>query len=297
VKAARRHAIEAALAGGIATGLRFVPRSLSLRLGQGFGCVLGRLARRHVGIAIENLRLAFPDWGDARLLHVARGVYVHFCRMLFDILWFSARSNERLLRSVEFIGREHGEAALASGRGVLFVTCHMGNWEIFAVAQSLVHKAVGVVARPLDNPELDARLCGFRGRGGNTVIYKKNALSQIMRTLRGGGGIAILIDQNVQEKDGIFVDFFGRKAATTTVAAAVALKTNCLIVTVHAVLRPDGFNALYYDPPLEWTTSGDRAADIARLTQLLTGRIEGWIRETPEQWLWMHRRWKTRPPA
>jgi len=297
VKAERRQKIEAVFMLAIAAALRVAPRAIGLRLGQGLGLLLGRIAKRHVGIAVQNLRHAFPDWSDERRERTARGVYVHFCRMLCDIIWFSSRSDERLLRSVEFFGREHGEAALASGRGVLFVTCHMGNWEVFAVAQSLVHRAVSVVARPLDNPALDVRLCAFRARGGNTVIYKRNALSQIMRTLRGGGGVAILIDQNVQEKDGIFVDFFGRKAATTTVAAAVALKTRCLIVPVHAVLRPDGINALCYDPPIEALPSDDRAGDIARVTQLLTSRIEGWIRETPEQWLWVHRRWKTQPPS
>jgi KDO2-lipid IV(A) lauroyltransferase len=109
--------------------------------------------------------------------------------------------------------------------------------------------------------------------------------------------VAILIDQNVQEKDGIFVDFFGRPAATTTVAAALAVKTGCALLPAHTIIGPDGRYRAVYEPPLEWTPSGDTQADIARLTQELTRVIEGWIREHPDQWLWIHRRWKTQPSA
>jgi KDO2-lipid IV(A) lauroyltransferase len=118
-----------------------------------------------------------------------------------------------------------------------------------------------------------------------------------MRLLRGGKGVAFLIDQNVQQSDGIFVDFFGRKAATTTAVAALAVKTRCPIVCGYSLLRPDGRYRLVYTPPIEWTPSGDRQADIERLTQKLTHLIESWVREAPEQWLWIHRRWKTQPPA
>jgi KDO2-lipid IV(A) lauroyltransferase len=163
------------------------------------------------------------------------------------------------------------------------------------VAHAWAYSPVSVVARPLDNPALDRRLCALRAMSGNTVIYKKKALARIIKTLRGGRGVAILIDQNVQEKDGIFVDFFGRKAATTTVAAALAIKTGCPLLPVHTVLEKDGRYRLVYGRPLFWTTSGDRQRDIAELTQRLTTAVEGWVREHPEQWLWMHRRWKTRP--
>jgi KDO2-lipid IV(A) lauroyltransferase len=107
--------------------------------------------------------------------------------------------------------------------------------------------------------------------------------------------VAILVDQNVQEQDGIFVEFFGRPAATTTVAAALAVKTGCALLPVHCEVRPDGRYKFVYGRPLEWTTTGNRQDDIARLTQELTTVIEGWVRERPEQWLWMHRRWKTQP--
>ncbi len=152
-----------------------------------------------------------------------------------------------------------------------------------------------MVARPLDNPALDARLNALRTSTGNTVIYKQQALAQVIRTLRGGGVVAILIDQNMQPKDGIFVRFFGRPACTTTVAAALALKTGCAIVPVRCLLQPSGRYRMVYGPPVEWTRTGRQDEDIARLTQHLTSIVEGWVREAPEQWLWLHRRWKTTP--
>jgi len=144
---------------------------------------------------------------------------------------------------------------------------------------------------------LDERLTRFRALGGNTVVSKRRALAAILRALRSGQGVAILIDQNVQEQDGIFVDFFGRPAATTTVAAALALKTGCALVPTRTVLRPDGGCRVIYERPVEGPAGADRTRAIAALTQSLTTVIEGWIREFPEQWLWIHRRWKTQPPG
>jgi KDO2-lipid IV(A) lauroyltransferase len=283
----------AALVGGLASRL---PRKLALALGRGLGRVWGGLDARHVRIAVENMRQAFPYWDEAQCVRTARGVYRHFGQVLLDLLWMQGRSREEVLANVELVGQEHLEQALALGRGILYPTGHVGNWEIHAVAHGWLYAPVSVVARPLDNPALDRRLCALRSMSGNTVIYKKKALARILKTLKEGGGVAMLIDQNVQEKDGIFVDFFGRQAATTTVAAALAVKTGCPLLPVHTVLEADGRCRLIYGPVLSWSRSGDRQRDIAELTQRLTTAVEGWVREQPEQWLWMHRRWKTRPP-
>jgi len=282
----------AALVGAFAARL---PRKLALALGRGLGRLWGGLDARHVRIAVENMRQAFPYWDEAQCLQTARGVYRHFGQVLLDLLWMQGRSREEVLANVDVVGREHLEDALAQGRGIIYPTGHLGNWEIHAVAHGWLCSPVSVVARPLDNPALDRRLCAVRSMSGNTVIYKQKALARILRTLKEGGGVALLIDQNVQEKDGIFVDFFGRKAATTTVAAALAVKTGCPLLPVHTVLEPGGRCRLIYGPALPWSRSGDRQRDIAELTQRLTTAVEGWVREHPEQWLWMHRRWKTQP--
>jgi len=259
------------------------------------GRLWGALDRRHMAIAADNLRQAFPDWDEARVRVTARGVYEHFATVLLDILWMEGRPVEELLALADIEGLEHMTAALAQGRGVVSPLAHLGNWEFQGVTTAPLIGPSAVVARPLDNPALDRRLVSFRASTGNIVIYKQKALHQVLKNLHEGRIVGIVVDQNVQAKDGIFVRFFGRPACTTTVAAALALKTGCPIVPARCVLRDDGRYRMVYGPPVEWTSSGRRTEDIARLTQDIATVIEGWVRETPEQWLWLHRRWKTRP--
>jgi KDO2-lipid IV(A) lauroyltransferase len=295
VRRERRYALEARAAALVQALVRPLPRPWALALGRALGRLLADLDPRHVGIAAENLRQAFPHWDEPRRLRTARAVYAHFGQTLVDILWMADQPRERLLSLIVEDGRENVDRVRAAGRGAVYVTAHFGNWEFYGVAWAWMGEPIGVVARPLDNPALDARLTAFRTRSGNTVISKRRALQDILRLLRQGAGVAILVDQNVQEQDGIFVEFFGRPAATTTVAAALAVKTGCALVPVHCEARADGRYTFVYGRPLEWTSTGSREADIARLTQALTTEIEGWVRAHPEQWLWMHRRWKTQP--
>jgi KDO2-lipid IV(A) lauroyltransferase len=290
-----RHRLEDALAFGVSAVVRRLPRRLVLGLGAALGSAWAAVDRRHLAIAADNLRRAFPDWPEPRVRQTARGVYRHFARVALDLAWLPNRRREEILALVDGEGFEHVDAAVADGRGCVYVGAHFGNWEIHAIAHGFRGYPVAVVARPLDNPRLDTRLNALRQMSGNTVIFKQRALPEVMRSLKAGRGVAILIDQNVQPSDGIFVSFFGRPAATTTVAAALAVKTGCALVPVRAVMLPDGRYRAICDPPIAWTPSGDRARDIADLTQKMTAVIEGWIRERPEQWLWMHRRWKTQP--
>ncbi|HET6900429.1 MAG TPA: lysophospholipid acyltransferase family protein [Vicinamibacteria bacterium] len=291
----KRYALEARAAAIVHALVRHLPRRWALALGRALGRGLADLDPRHVGIAAENLRRAFPDWDEPRRLRTARAVYAHFGQTLLDILWMADQPRERLLSLIDEEGRENVDRMRAAGKGAVYVSAHFGNWEFYALAWGWLGEPVGLVARPLDNPALDTRLTAFRTRSGNTVISKRRALQDVLRLLRQGEGVAILVDQNVQEQDGIFVEFFGRPAATTTVAAALAVKTGCALVPVHCEARPDGRYTFVYGRPIEWTTTGSRETDIARLTQELTSEIERWVRAHPEQWLWMHRRWKTQP--
>jgi len=231
------------------------------------------------------------------VLTTARGVYRHFGQVLFDILWLQGRPRETLLSCVEIVGRRHVEAAIAAGRGVVYATAHLGNFEVLALAHSWALGPVGMVVRALDNPALNDRLAAFRGQGGNTLIYKEKALARALRRLREGGGVAVLMDQNVTAGDGIFIPFLGRPAATTTVAAALAVKTGASLIAAHIETLPGGRYRSVYEAPLPLELSGNRAKDVARLTGEMSARIESWVRANPEQWLWMHRRWKTQPWA
>lgn len=293
----KRLLLETRAATVVSRALAALPRRAALALGRGLGAVWGDLDRRHVGLAADHLRRAFPLWDESRVLSTARGVYRHFGQVLFDVLWLQGRPRETVLPLVEIVGREHVDAAIAAGRGVVYATCHLSNWEVLALAHSWVFGPVGMVVRALDNPGLDARLANFRRQGGSTLIYKQHALAQALRRLRAGGGVALLMDQNVAAADGIFVPFFGRPAATTTVAAALAVKTGAALIPAHIETLPDGRYRSLYEAPLRLDSerSRNRAEEVARLTAELNARIEGWVTANPEQWLWIHRRWKTQP--
>jgi KDO2-lipid IV(A) lauroyltransferase len=296
LKRERRHAVEAALVAGVSAVARRLPRRAVLATGRSLGRLWGALDRRHREIAAANLRQAFPDWSEERVQGTARGVYAHFGAVLLDLLWMEGRRAEDLLALCDIDGVEHLQAARAEGRGVIAPSGHFGNWELQAAASVPLVGHVSMIARPLDNPALDRRLVRLRTASGNTVFYKQKAIARVLAALREGGIVAILIDQNMQAKDGIFVRFFARSACTTPVAAAIALKTGCAIVPVHCILQSNGRYRMVYGPRVEWAGTGRRDEDVAALTQHLTTIIERWVRDNPEQWLWLHRRWKTTPP-
>jgi Kdo2-lipid IVA lauroyltransferase/acyltransferase len=276
--------------------VRRLPRRLALALGRGLGRVWADLDPRHVKIAAENLRHAYPHWDEPRLLRTARAVYAHFGSILFDILWMERRSREEIMGLVDVQGAQEARAALLERRGVVMVACHLGNWELNGIALGWLFEPVSVVARPLDNPALDAHLVAFRQKSGNAVLYKKNVLGTALRLLRDAKAVAFLVDQNVQADEGIFVDFFGRPAASTTVAAALAVRVECPIMHGWTQLRPDGRYVMRYGVTRP-RPGAERTAEVERLTQELAHVIEGYVRTGPEQWLWLHRRWKTRPPG
>jgi len=293
VSKAWRFRLEAAAATLVSALVRPLPRRFVLGLGRALGSVWAALDPRHRRIAVDNLRPSFTDWDAQRLDRVARGVYRHFGATVLDLLWMQGRSAQELLSLADVEGVENARAPLARGKGVIYCTAHIGNWELHGLVHGPTIGALSLVARPLDNPALDRRLVALRAITGNRIVYKKKALATVLRDLRSGRGVAFLLDQNVQAQDGIFVDFFGRKAATTTVAAALALKTGCAIVPCWTELREDGRYLLRYEPELPVHPGADRDAEIVRITQAIASRTETWVRQKPEQWLWIHRRWKT----
>jgi len=291
----RRHRLEDRLAAALFAVAGGVPRSALLRFGAGIGRAVAALDRRHVAIAGAALGRAFPDWDQDRIQRTARGVYAHLGRVLVDVAWMAGRGRDEIVGLLEVEGREHVEAAIAAGRGIVFATAHIGNWEMCGVAHGWNYAPMSVVYRPLDNPHLDRRLAALRQRSGNLAVDKRRALGQLLRRLRRGEAVALLIDQNVQEQDGIFVRFFDRPAATTTSAALLHLKTGATLMGGFTRLGPDGRYRMRYEAPIRLDPTGDRERDVARITQALNDMIEAWVREVPEQWLWIHRRWHTQP--
>jgi KDO2-lipid IV(A) lauroyltransferase len=225
-----------------------------------------------------------------------RACWRHFGRITFDALAFPRLDDGALGSVLKVEGLDNAQRALGRGRGILVFSAHYGHWEAGAYAMGLLKIPFAVIARPLDNPVLDRRLRKLRRGSGNAVIPKRRAVRETMRALARGSGVAILIDQDARA-DAVFVPFFGRPAATTPTLALLALRTEAPIVPVFASVEPDGTIRVHIEPVVETRPTGDRDADVVRVTAACTAIVERWARRNPEQWLWMHRRWKTRPPG
>lgn len=286
----------AAVEAGLGLG-RWLPRRVLLALGERLGAIVGHLDNRHSSIARGNLEAAYGDSLDpGQRESVLRACWRHFGRITFDALAFPQLRPESLGSIVRVEGLDNAREALARGRGALVFSAHYGHWEAGAYAMGLLGIPFAVIARPLDNPLLDRRLIALRQGSGNAVIQKRRAVRETMRALSRGAGVAILIDQDARH-DGVFVPFFGRKAATTPTLALLALRTESPIVPVFARVETDGTITVHIEPAIDVRPTGERDADVARITAQCTAIVERWVRTTPEQWLWMHRRWKTRPPG
>jgi Kdo2-lipid IVA lauroyltransferase/acyltransferase len=250
----------------------------------------------HRRIAARNLATAFPVRAPAERRAIARAAFAHFGRLLFALLEFGTLSNEQMLARIDFDGEERSRLAYAQGKGVLFVTGHFGYWELQAMVHALEVEPITMLARALDNPYLDQLLERIRQRTGNTVVYRRGTIRRVMRTLQAGHGIAVLIDQHIMSKDAIYVDFFERPAATTSVVAALALRTGAPVIPVFALPLGGGRYRMIYEHPVE-PPRADSEDAIRDFTQRCTDVLEMYVRRHPELWLWMHRRWRDDGPA
>jgi len=292
----RRHAIEAACFAALLGLTRMLPLGTLRALGTAAGYVAHAVDGRHRRIAIENLRLAFGNGMDeARARRLTRRCWVHFGRITFETLGFSRFGPESVGAVVRYEGLEHIRSAYARGNGVLLFSAHYGHWELIALMQGFLGMPLALVARPLDNPRLERMLADLRQRSGNRIIHKRSAVREMLRALRRGEGVAFVPDQDARS-EGIFVPFFGRPASTTPTLAVLALRSGAALVPSFSTPQPDGSWLVVYEPEVSLDPTSDRHADVRRITAECTAIIERWVRRHPELWLWMHRRWKTRPP-
>lgn len=274
-----------------------LPRRICLGLGTGLGRLAYRLDRRHREIALGNLAIAFGDERTpAERAAIARASLAGFGRVLADVLKMMHYSRARVRRLVTVEGAEHMAAALAKGKGVLAFTAHFGHWELASavVSESGVFRPL---ARALDNPRIERDLHRFRARMGAAVIDKLGASRPVLKALRRNEIVTILIDQNVLRSQAVFVDFFGKAAATTPGLAFFHLTAGAPLVPIFSYPAPGGRYVFRYYPPLEFAPGPDKAADVLKITSVCTKMIEHEIRGHPELWLWIHKRWNTRPAA
>ena len=253
----------------------------------GVARVLDRVARRMRESGEKNLRMALPEVDAAQTIDA---VYEGLGRMLYYFSRFGTRNRSNIGEWIEYEGFEHYLEAKSRGRGVLFATGHLGNGELSAFAHALMTEPMNVVVRPLDNPLLDALVKGYRTGSGNKILDKQDFVRGILKALGDNEPVGILIDQNTLPENGKFVDFFGIPACTGTTFAKLALKTQAAVIPGYALWDgKKGKYVLRFDPVFEM--SGDVVGATARLAK----HFEGVIRRDPGQWLWLHRRWKTRP--
>jgi len=270
-------------------------RAMPAPVVRGCGTVLGlafyAFDRAHRRVAEQNLAAAFPLRTAGARRAIARAAFRHFGRLLFELLKFSTLSPEGMLARVEFDGVDRVRVAYAQGKGVLLFTGHFGFWEIHALVHALAIEPMAVVARALDNAGLNRLLEQIRQRTGNTVIYRQGTIRRVMRMLQGGHAVAVLIDQHIQSRDAIYVEFFERPAATTSAVAALALRTGAPVVPCFALPIGRGRYRMIYESPVE-RPADDEAEAIRVFTQRCTDVLEMYVRRYPDLWLWMHRRWR-----
>ena len=273
-----------------------MPRRLSRAFAIGIAQVVYLLHFRLRQVGMRNLAMVFPEKSVAERKRILRGVFTSLGRQLAELCQFPRYTIENIDEVVVYDGLENYEQAYARRKGVLFLTAHFGGWELSAFAHSLHGHWLNVVMRPMDNQYLDRLLQSYRTMYGNKTVAKDDFVRGLLAAMKAGETVGILMDTNMTPPQGVFVDFFGIPACTASGLARIALRTDGAVVPGFTIWDPAlGKYRLRFDPALELVRTGDLEADIAANTQRFTKVIEDYVRKYPDQWLWVHRRWKTRP--
>lgn len=272
-----------------------LPFALAERLSALITLTLLRILPRRRKMIDANLAASFPYYSDSARARIAEESIQTLGRSVALFARIPRIARAGFSNAVEVSGREHIETATRQGRGVLLFTAHYGCWEMLGAYVPTLFSKAGMVVRPLDNPRLEAMVAGVRSSGGGIVVPRKRIFRDGLRLLRQNGALGILIDQNFAA-NGVFVDFFGRPAATTTVVSLLARRTGATVIPMHSVWAGNKIKIIF-EPPVRLSRHPDNDQAQAEDTQRMTTIVEGWIRDDPGQWLWLHNRWKRRPVA
>jgi KDO2-lipid IV(A) lauroyltransferase len=289
-------ALEYATARTILTGLGLMPRTAALATGRGMARIAYLFGGRLRRTGARNLELAFPELSERERLHILRGSFQNLGRLLGEFSQLNHTTPEKLQRFITCEGLENLEAAQSRGRGVILFTGHLGAWELSSFALSAFGFPMSFLVRRIDNPKVETLAERTRTRFGNRSIDKRVAARPMLRILREGGTLGLLVDLNTLPHEGVFVDFFGIPASTTASLATLALRTEAAVLPVFVPWDNEQQRfVLRIDPPLQFESTGDKDRDVRQLTAQFTSVIEDYVRRFPEQWLWIHKRWNTRP--
>jgi Kdo2-lipid IVA lauroyltransferase/acyltransferase len=278
---------------------RVLPRLIGTSLIHIAASFVYYLDLRHRRIADINLHIAFPEWTLQQRTRIARKSFQNAAMNLLEISRMETLTSDTISSLVEYddeCGLKNYQAALAKGKGILYLTGHFSSWELLPTAHALHGYPLSFITRPLDNVRLEQYLLNIRESKGNEVIYKRNSARHILKNLKVGKSTGILMDQNTRSlEEGIYADFFGLPAATTTSVALIALRTQAPVLPGYLTPMKDGRYKIKFLPPVDMIRTGDMDKDLRINTQRFNDILEQIIREQPESWLWGHKRWNNQP--
>lgn len=278
--------------------IRLLPLNIGMLLGKSLAYAVYLIDRKHRTVADENLRNAYgEDLSDFQIKKIIRRNYLHFASVGIDFIKLPQIVNSsNWQKHFEMEGLEFARKARKEGKGIIFVTGHVGNWEVLGCAFDFFFHPLHSIAKHMKNPFVDRFFTRLREYGNQEIIFKEKAAREMIKVLKNNKFLGILVDQNAR-KNSIFVDFFGQKASTTRVVATLSLKTGAPIIMAFLRRSERRYRfKISLSKPIQIEKTGDLEKDIFNLTQRYTTIMESRIREHPHEWIWIHRRWKTRPP-
>lgn len=275
--------------------MRLMPERPGRLLARMLGMLLYALGGRRRALALRNIAAASRHSWSRTPRTVARANFIHLAYNLFEFARMGNRTEGFFRSRVRFVGEEHVREAFSKGRGVLFLTAHMGNWEMMGAAYAALKGPIHVVARPMQNPLTDALINGIRRSSGMEVIPSRGAAWRVSRALRRGEAVGVLLDQNTLRREAVFVDFLGRPAATNYGLAALARKTGSPVLPVYSIRDGRGRHRVVFMPGIPTEKTDDAGRDILENTARYSAAIENMVSSCPAQWFWVHNRWKNQP--
>jgi KDO2-lipid IV(A) lauroyltransferase len=293
LRAFRERALYRALVVVSAIGRR-IPLRIGQFLGRRVGALAWHVARRERRKALKHIGIAFPDWSDAQRRDAIRAMFQHLGMCVFELAWLPNMTPELRAKTSHVEGFERVLEVIDSGRGVIIFTAHCGNWEWLSYVTGTFGRPVSVLQRERDQPEMNQYITELRAKAGVRTIDRGSASSakEMINSIKRGGILAFVIDQNIRTES-VKVPFFGREALTPIGPARLAVRTEAVVVTAYASRLPDGTHRLQFLEPVQCRKSDDPVELTARITR----EIEEHIRAVPEQWVWMHDRWRERSGA
>jgi KDO2-lipid IV(A) lauroyltransferase len=271
-----------------------IPGALRKLLFIGLVKAFYHLSPRQRYITLHNLKNAFPEKDMGQIIEIAKKTYRHLGIVAAEFFDLPKIKREVIENTIEIEGLEGCKAALEKNKGLLIFGAHFGNWELMHIVISLIVHPMLLIYRPLDNPILEDLIRWVRSTAGSKTLPKERAMRPMLRTLQKNEIVGLLIDQNVAWQEGVFVDFFGRPACTTDGLAILALHTGAPVIPAFMARQPSGKYRLILGREVEVVDTGDQDRDETANTQIFMKVIEDIIREYPDQWLWLHHRWKTK---